>query len=84
MLYYRVDGWPTERNGDCLDFAQIEIECGPLAPGDVVSSYVGQLASSERVPFTVAFWDKPCGERCSRAPIGAFVVGTSPEQPHAS
>lgn len=52
--------------------------------GIVVSSYVGQLASSERVPFTVAFWDKPCGERCGRAPIGAFVVGTSPEQPHAS
>jgi hypothetical protein len=82
--YYRVAGWQVDRFETCQAFGEREIERGPIAPGETVRSSINAFSGQLDVPITVAFWDRPCGEACQRAPIAAMVVARSPVEPAAS
>ena len=75
QLFYRVDGWIAEREGDCVRYAPRTIEFGPLPAGEVITSDVSRLSSTMQVPYTVLIWDRPCGETCNETPKGTLLIG---------
>ena len=74
QLYYQVDGWIAERNGDCVEYQARTVELGPLPAGESVTSDVARLSSTMDVPYSISIWDRPCGEMCSEPPMGALLI----------
>jgi len=83
-IYYRVSGWQTDQVEACRALGEIEVVRGPLDPGATERVTVDPDWQESGVPVTVAVWDGPCGEACSREPVGAVVVPLSPLEPGAS
>ena len=82
--YYRVAGWQVEQVETCRGLVESEVERGPIAPGATIQLTLGAFVGRMEVPITIAFWDRRCGEACSRAPVAAMELVRSPEEPGSS
>ncbi len=83
-IYYRVSGWQFDQFETCRALGEIEVQRGPLDPGATERVMVDPGWQQAGVAVTLALWDRPCGEACSREPVGAMVVPLSPLEPAAS
>lgn len=73
--YFAVYYWETADNLVCGSgvISQNPIS-GPVEPE---SSFVVSGGSTLAMPATVLIWDDPCGDGCTRPPIGEYVVPLS-------
>jgi hypothetical protein len=83
-IYYRVSCWQPNQFETCRALGEIEVVRGPLDPGATERVMVDPGWQQSGVPVTLAVWERPCGEACSREPAGAMVVPLSPLEPPAS
>ncbi len=83
-IYYRVSGWQPDQFETCRALGEIEVQRGPLDPGATERVMIDPGWQQSGVPVTVAVWDRPCGEACSREPVRAMDVPLSPLEPAAS
>ena len=79
--YYRVSGWELAQFETCRAFGELERQRGPIRAGATESVMVDPVWQQAGLRFTVALWDKPCGEACTSEPLGAIVVELSPLEP---
>jgi hypothetical protein len=82
--YYRVAGWEVLQLETCSGLVESEVERGPIAAETTVQTTLGMFVGAMEVPITIAFWDRPCGEACSRAPVAAVQLERSPDEPGTS
>jgi hypothetical protein len=83
-LYYELAGWEMAQLEDCVGILGQQIAYGPLAPRTSVTMTLGALADRPDVPITVGIWERPCGERCNRAPLARISLPRSPVEPASS
>lgn len=82
--YYRVSGWELAQFETCQGLGELERQRGPIAPGATERVMVDPGWQQAGLRVTVALWDRPCGEACTREPIAATIVELSPLEPAAS
>jgi len=79
--YYSLSRWEMEQYLMCTGLGELNIENGPVAPGETAHVQFFGNPAQGAVRLTVAFWDKPCGESCQREPVVAMPVTLSPVVP---
>jgi hypothetical protein len=81
---YRTACWEPARLDTGCARIELETERGPIAAGTTVTGTLSYLVDRVDIPITVAFWDAPCGEACTAAPIAGVLVERSRIEPGQS
>ncbi len=76
-----VTSWATEDDLVCGRgvIGRTDVD-GRLGPGSTLQLRGG---SSAEIPATVEIWSDPCGEGCSRPPVGEYLLPISTVEPPA-
>ncbi len=81
---YRLSGWEAMALEDCQGLVEVEIERGTIPAGVRIETTFGILDGRLDLPVTLGWWDGPCGEACTRLPVGGVLVERSAREPASS
>jgi len=79
QYYFAVFYWVTEDDLVCgRGVIARDSVAGPIGPG---STFVVDGGSTPQSPVTVSIWGDPCGDGCTRTPIGEYLIPISSVEP---
>lgn len=79
--YVGVAQWVTEDDLICGRGVIAHSSPGGQLPRN--GTFQGTGGSEPEAPLVVSIWDDPCGDECTRPPVGKYVVPVSPVDPPA-
>jgi len=84
LVFYRLAAWERAQLETCIGILEMEIQRGPIAGGQTITTTLGPYIDRPDLPVTIAIWDAPCGEGCDLPPVGGMVIDRSTREPVAS